>query len=950
MFNLKNLLYALLISCLLGSTAVAQSNGSQATAVAISATTKSGEILPLDPNVKIGTLPNGFKYYIRKNIEPAKRATFYLPMKAGSILENDDEQGLAHFLEHMAFNGTKNFPKNELINYLQTNGVRFGADLNAYTSFDETVYQLPIPTDNPEIIKNGLQILRDWAQDILNETDDINDERGVIIEEKRMGKGAQERMSNQYLPMLLNHSRYSNRLPIGTEEVLLNFKPETIREFYKKWYRPNLQALIVVGDIDVNEMEKLIIEKFSDMKNPANELERVKYTVPLSGKNQFMALTDKENTSTSLQVLMKHPGRDFKTTADYRDLLVKSLFNNLLGSRLGELRKQADPPFLSGSSSIGEFLAGVDVASVTVAVKPGQLERGFKAVWTETERVQKYGFTQTELDRMKNAILSYMESAYKERDKTHSDTYVKEYLALFLNDKAAPGIEYENKFYQDVLPKITLEEVNALAKQYYIDINRDILILAPEDQKANLPNEQTVDKWIADVAADELNAYEDMVSDQPLLAKEPVAGKIVKEKENKALGFKELTLSNGIKVILKPTDYKNDEIRFSSYSPGGNSLYSDADYQSAVNATGLITSSGLGEFNSIELPKMLSGKMVGVSPYISERYEGMNGSSSPKDLETAMQMITLYFTSPRVDKNIFEGLITNYKSSLSNRNDDPGSVFSDAASALLYNNNVRRTGPSIAKADEISLDRAFEIYKDRFADASDFTFFFVGNIDEATMRPLLEKYIASLPTLNRVEKGRDLGINIIPGKVRKEVRKGTEDKATVQLIFSGDYKYGAKENIVMDALGEVLMNKLLERLREVEGGVYTPGAKVSYGKSPKPKYTASISFGCSPENVDKLINASLDEIEKLQKNGATKEDLIKFVSEQQRGMETGMKTNGFWLNYISGQYQSDGKLDQVFKFDNLLKSITSNDIKKAASKYLTTKNFIELILLPEEGK
>src|SRR5690606_11967345 len=411
-------------------------------------------------------------------------------------------------------------------------------------------------------------------------------------------------------------------------------------------------------------------------------------------------------------------------------------------------------------------------------------------------------------------------------------------------------------------------------------------------------------------------------------------------------------LSNGAKVILKPTDFKNDEIRFASFSPGGHSLYTDEEYQSAVNSTAVVASSGLGDFNSIELPKLLSGKMVSVSPYISERYEGINGSSSPADLETALKLVNLFFTKPRADEEIFKGLITNYKSSLLNRSNNPNSVFSDTASAVLSNYHVRRTGPSIEKANKISLPKAFEIYQDRFSDASDFTFFFVGNLKEDSIRPLLEKYIASLPSTKRVEEGRDLGIRISEGRIRKVVYKGAEDKATVQLVISGDYKYGEKENLRIEALQEILKIRLTERLREDEGGVYSPNASVNYGKFPVPQYTVSISFGCAPENVDKLIAATLDEIDKLQFSGPKEEDLTKFKSETQRSRETGLKTNGFWLSYLSGKYQRNEDIGQLNKFNKLLNGVKTKHVKDVAKKYLTTDNFIELILMPEalEGK
>ena len=939
--------YNLLLFCLsLTLTAYSQSGPSKGEGEG----SKDISLIPADPALRTGVLPNGFTYYIRHNEKPEKRATFYLAMKAGSILEDENELGLAHFLEHMAFNGTKHFPKNQLINYLQTNGVRFGADINAYTSFDETVYQLPLPTDQPEIISNGLQILRDWADGLLLDSLEIEKERGVIIEEKRTGKGAAERMRKKYFPMFLNHSRYSDRLPIGSEKLLLNFKPSTLRNFYSKWYRPDLQAIIVVGDINVDSMETLIKEKFSDLKNPSHAIYRNQYGVKLEGKNQFMEVTDKEQTSTVIQVLMKHPAADFKTTADFRNTIKKVLFNNLISTRISELSKQENPPFLKGGSSIGNFIANVDAASIVAAVKPGELESGFKAVLAEIVRVREFGFTQTELDRMKQAVLTYEESRFREKDKTNSQTYVAKYLKLFLKDDASPGEEYDYNFYKKNLPGISLEEVNALAEKYYTDINRDILILAPENQKDSLPSETEVLGWINDVATSHMTAYKDSFSTKGLMTVIPVPGKIISEKAIKSLNIRELTLSNGVKVVLKATNFKNDEIRFGSFSPGGNSLYSDADYQSAINAPGIVASSGVGAFNSIQLPKVLAGKRVSISPYISERFEGINGFSSPADMETALKLVYLFFTKPRIDSGIFKGLVSNFKSSLANRANDPNGVFSDSANAILSNYNVRRTGPTIEKANQISIEKAFEIYKDRFADASDFTFFFVGNIREDSLRPLIETYLGSLPSKGRIEKARDLGIRIPKGRIKKIVYKGKEDKAFVQLVFSGDYSFGLKHNVQMNGLEEVLKIRLTERLREDEGGVYTPSVSVNYGKFPVPRYNVSISFACAPGNVDKLIKATLSEIKVLQTDGPQIKDVNKFISEEQRSRQTQLKTNNFWLSYLKQKYENKEKLDEVFKYGEYLSRTTSDDIKEMAGKYITTENFIQLILLPESFK
>ncbi|WP_254060917.1 pitrilysin family protein [Mucilaginibacter sp. L196] len=905
------------------------------------------KVLPLDPNVRTGKLSNGFTYYIRHNEEPKNRVIMYLVNKVGSVLEDEDQRGLAHFMEHMSFNGTAHFPHNELINYLQKAGVRFGADINAYTSFDETVYELPLPSDQPAILAKGILIMHDWAQSATLDPIEIDKERGVVLEEKRLGKGAGERMQRQYWPMLLNNSRYAVRIPIGLDTVLDNFKRPAIARFYHDWYRPDLQALIIVGDINADSLEKVVKVKFSDLENPVQERVRTKYTVPLDGRDQFIAVTDKEMTMTTAEVIIKHKGRPIKTTADYRNSITHELFNTMLGERYSELTKQADPPYIQGGARIGDFLAGTDIYGVSVLAKPGELERGFKAVWRETDRVKRYGFTQTELDRAKQSYMSNMEAAYKEKNKTNSQAYVNEYQQYFLQSQAAPGIEAEYNLVKTDLPEITLTEVNDLTKEYIKEANRDIIIMAPDKDKAVLPDETTINSWMKAIQQEKLDPYKDEVSSKPLLAIKPVPGKIIAEKQIIDLKATELTLSNGVKVVVKPTDFKDDEITFTGFAPGGTSLYSDADFQSAANASGIVSAGGVGNYSSTQLEKYLSGKQVNVSPYIVERAEGINGSTTPKDFETALQLTFLYFTQPRRDAEMFQNIINRSKASLANRDNDPNSVFSDTVNAVLGNYSVRRTGPTVDKFNQINLDKAYSIYKERFADASNFTFTFIGSFDINQIKPLLEQYLGSLPATNKHEQAKDLGIRTPAGKIEKTVYKGTEPKATVRLVFSGDYTFNQQNNKIMDAMAEVLEIRLLERLREDESGVYSPGAFVSYNKYPIPRYGFTIVFGCAPQNVEKLITSALDEVNKLKSNGPEVVNVEKFKAENGRTRETQLKTNKFWLNYLNGQVQNQEDLELVLQEDERMKSVTPMTIKEAANKYLSGDNYIRLVLLPE---
>lgn len=904
--------------------------------------------LPFDNEVRRGKLSNGFEYFIRKNVEPKNRVTMYLAMKVGSILETEKQLGLAHFLEHMQFNGLKHFPKNELVNYLQKVGVSFGHDLNAYTSFDQTVYQLPIPSDDPEILKNGLLVMRDWAQDALLTGEEIDKERGVIMEELRGGRGASQRMRDKYFPVILNNSRYAERLPIGTEEIITTFPHEEIRKFHKDWYRPDLQAIIVVGDIDVNHIESEIKRLFSDMRVDPNAPKREVYSVPLLNKNQFIAVTDPEMPVTSVQIFIKHPQVKTKTIGDYRKSLLKSAYSRMLNNRLSELRQVANPPFLSASVGVGSFIGGLDSYFASLTAKPNELESGFKALVRELERVQKYGFTQTEFDRIISVMNKNNETSYIERDKKKSDEYVQRYLNYFLEEYIPIGNEDEYQLTKALLPTLTLKEVEAIGKQYYLDVNRDILIMAPEKDKNSLPNEQKVNEWFTSVEKENIAPYEDKVSTLPLLANQPKKGSIVSEKKLTQVDAKELTLSNGIKVILKPTNFKNDQILINGSSSGGTSLYGDHDYFSANFASSLVNSSGLGQLNNIELRKYLTGKNLSVSSYIGERNERISGYSDKEGLKTTFEMIYGYFTEPRIDEDVFQSVMARNIASIANRDENPQFVFGKERQKTLYNGNIRRMPMNEADFKKVSKERALQIYKERFADASDFTFVIVGSFTEAELKPYLEQYLAALPNLKRKENAKDLGIYEPKQGVEKIVQKGKDEgKAMVVLSYYGDYKYKPSDNLNMKALESVLTIKLLERLREEEGGVYGTGARASYSKYPKGRFSFFIGFGTSTEKYKSLIASALDEVAKVKKNGPSQTDLDKFKIEVKRKLELEMKENGFWSGHILHAYTNQEPLKNPLDQIKALDKITPKSVQKVAQKYLNETQLFKFILLPD---
>ncbi len=910
--------------------------------------TLAGSLIPADPAVLIGKLPNGLTYYIRKNTEPKNRAELYLVNKAGSVLENDDQQGLAHFVEHMSFNGTRDFPKNELINFLQKSGVRFGADINAYTSFDQTVYQLPLPTDSAKLFAKGFDILANWAGLDTFDDGEIDSERGVILEEERLrGKNAQERIQLQTLPVMLNNSRYAQRLPIGKEDVLKNFKHPLIKEFYKDWYRPDLQAVVAVGDFDPQKVLQLIRENFSELKNPVKEKPFVQYSIPAHKQTLVKIVTDKEQPYTIAQIFVKHPGTTTKNTFDLLQNMRVNLFNNMINARIAELTQKSNPPFLAAGSGYGGFLAKLDAFSSVVYAKPGELEKGIKAIVAENERVQKFGFTQTELDRAKKGVMATLEQQFKEKDKTRSAVFVNEYQQNFLEGDAIPSIDFKYDFYKNNIGQIKLSEVNALTGKFISDQNRVVIVQAPEKEKANLPNEKTLLNWIS-TAGEGIKAYVDEVSNKPLLEKIPTGSKIVSEKKNASISTTELTLANGVKVVLKPTDFKNDQILINSYSFGGTSLASDADYTSADMADGVIGSSGVGSFTQIQLDKMLTGKIANVSPYISSTAQGFSGNASPADLETALQLIYLYTTAPRKDPDIWNSNLIQYKTDIGSRGSVPENVFQDTIAAVMSSYNMRGQTPTLKQLDAVSLDKAYTFYQQRFADNSHAVFTLVGNFDPEKIKPLLEKYLGALPATGSNTSYKNLNIHAPAGKITKTVYKGLEAKSTVRLVFTGDYKFDEANNLQLDALEEILNIKMIERLREKESGVYSPQVQTSYTKIPNQRYNITVSFGCAPENVNKLIDAALEEIDKIKKNGAEATDIQKFNAEESRSTELQLKNNGFWLGQISKSYQYQQDPADVLEHVKNLNQITIQSTKTAANQYLSGDNLIRFILLPEK--
>ena len=906
------------------------------------------EKIPIDPEVKVGKLENGLTYYIRKNAKPENKIEFRLVINAGSILENEDQRGLAHFVEHMAFNGSKNFKKNELVNYLQSIGVEFGADLNAYTSFDETVYMLPIPADDPAIVKKGLQVLEDWAHQVSFTEEEIDKERGVVLEEWRLGRGASQRMRDQWFPVMFKDSRYAERLPIGTKEVIENADYETIRQFYRDWYRPDLMAVIAVGDLDPVEMEQMIRDQFGKIEKRTNSRERKMFDVPDHTETYVAVAKDKEAPFTQIQLINKLEREESTTLFDLRRYLVHQLYNGMLGQRLNELRQSADPPFIFGGSGYSSMVRTKSNYSSFAMVGENGIEKGLNALVIENQRVKQFGFTQGELDRYKKELLNSYERAFKEKDKSESRIYAAEYVRSFLTGEPIPGREFEYKFAEQMLPAIKLKAVNALAARWIKDTNKVVVITGPDKEGVIIPAEEEVLKMLNSASNQEITAYKDELSGTVLMESKPTARKVVSEKTIKELDITELTLSNGAKVVLKSTDFKNDEILMSAYSLGGHSIYADDDYYSASYASQIIAQSGVKSFSPTDLQKLLAGKTVQVSPYIGQLTEGFSGNAAPDDLETMFQLIHLYFTEPKKDENAFQSFKTRSAMLYQNLMSNPQFYFRDQISRIMNQNHPRGGGfPTAEDLEKIDFEKAFGIYKDRFADAGDFIFFFVGNFEMDKMTPLISTYLASLPEKGRKETWKDLGIRRPKGEVDKIINRGTDPKSFVAINFTGDFEYNKLNNYQLTSLGEVLTNRLIDIIREEKSGVYTVRASGNGNLFPIPTYTFGISFPCGPENVDKLVAATLEEIKNIKENGVSEEDVSEIKEAQRIDREENLKKNNYWLNQLRNAYYHGTGLEGFNEYDNMVENLTPTDIKQAANKYLSGENKVKIILMPE---
>ena len=905
--------------------------------------------LPVDPNVTLGTLQNGVRYIIRENKRPENRAELRLVVNAGSILEDEDQQGLAHFVEHMAFNGTRNFPRQDLVDYLESIGMRFGPDLNAYTSFDETVYMLQAPTDSARVVTQAFRILEDWASGVLFEAEEIDKERGVVIEEWRLGRGAGARLRDKQFPILLKGSRYAERLPIGKKAVLDTFRHEAAKRFYRDWYRPDLMAVIAVGDFETEWIEGLIREHFGRIPAASEPRDRTLYPVPGHEETLFAIATDPEATRTNVTVYHKQPVREQDSAEAYRQSIVESLYNTMLNARLRELTKKPDAPYLFAYSGQARAIRTSEFYVLGAGVIEGGFLRGLEAVLTEAGRVRLHGFTQSELNREKAEALRGMERANAERDKVRSRRFASEYIRHFLTGEPIPGIEHEYRMFQEMVPGIRLEEVNRLAGEWITERNRVVLVDGPEKQGVTMPTRDELAAVIASVNDKSIEPYEDAASERPLVERPPAPGEIVAEKQIAELGVTEWTLSNGVRVVLKPTDFKNDEVLFSAFSPGGHGLVSDEDYIAAATASAVVQEGGLGAFDAIGLEKKLAGKVVRVSPWIQGLREGVRGSASLKDLQAMFQLVYLTFTAPRKDPSAFLAYVQRIRGSLENRSASPATAFGDTIQVTMSQYHHRARVWSEALLEEMDLERSIGIYRDRFADASDFVFFFVGNLDPDGIRPLVKTYLGGLPATRRNETWRDVGLRPPRGVIEKTIHRGLEPKSSNRIVFTGPFEWSRRNRYNLGSAIDVLRIKLREVLREDMGGTYGVGVGVSTSHYPEQRYNIRISFGCAPDSVEQLTRAVFAQIDSLKQFGAAEPYIKKIQEGDRRSREASLKENGFWLRSLSFSYWHGLDPVDILAYDDLVDGLRSDIVRDAARKHFDMENYARFVLYPEEA-
>ena len=908
--------------------------------------------IPIDPNVRIGKLDNGLTYYLRKNNLPANRADFYIAQKVGSIQEEENQRGLAHFLEHMCFNGTTHFPGDALKQYLERIGVKFGENLNAYTSVDETVYNISnVPVNTPGAVDSCLLILHDWSNDLTLDPKEIDKERGVINEEWRTRMSAMQRFQEKLLPAMFAGTKYATCFPIGTMDVVMNFKPQTLRDYYEKWYRPDLQGIVVVGDIDVDAVEVQIKKLFADVPAQPNAAKREYYPVNDNKEPIVLIARDKEQPHIQAIVFNKHkatPDSEKDKIGYLVENYATNLIGNMLNARLNELLQEANPPYIYAGSYDGDFFVAKTKQAFTgiVVCKEDAVESGIATLLREMERARRFGFTESEYKRARAEYLRNLESAYNERDKRKNDEYINEYVRHFLDNEPIPGIENEYGIISQIAPSIPVEPLNMMMQTLVTDTNQVVAIFGPEKENLKMPTEDAIKKILQDVKTEELTPYVDKVSDEPLMRETPKGGKIISEQKDDVFGTTMLTLSNGVKVIIKKTDFKADEIIMKGVSPGGSSLFPDSEI---ININGLdaVSVGGLGNFSAVELEKVLAGKRASVGYGIGDKTESVNGYCSPKDFETMMQLTYLTFTAPRRDDDAFASYKNRNKAAWLNQEMNPMTAFGDSVTYALRMGHPRTLRVKSDMVDKMDYDKILAMYQDRFKDASDFTFIFVGNVDIEEMKPLIAEYLGTLPSINRKESFKDNKIEYRKGVYKNEfIREQETAKASNFVSFIGTCKYDLRNTILMDMTGQVMDLVYTEKVREDEGGTYSVYVGGNLSKYPKEIAGLQVIFDTAPSKREKLMKIIFAEIEHIAKEGPSETNLNKVKEFMLKKHTEDLKENGYWMGSID-EYLFTG-MNPVKDYEQIVNSITAKDIQKFADDLFKQKNEVEVSMISPE--
>ncbi|MDY3846708.1 MAG: insulinase family protein [Prevotella sp.] len=911
--------------------------------------------IPVDKDVKIGKLPNGLTYYIRHNAWPENRAEFYIAQKVGSIQEEESQRGLAHFLEHMCFNGTKHFPGDGILRWCESKGVKFGTDLNAYTSIAETVYNISnVPSNDKNIVDSCLLILSDWADGLTLDNEEIDKERGVIHEEWRMRTSASSRMFERNLPALYPGSKYGQRYPIGLMSVIDNFKYQELRNYYEKWYRPDNQGIIVVGDVDVNYIEQKIKDLFGGIKMPENPAPVVAESVPDNAEPIVIIDKDKEQVYNFIELFIKHDPLPNEIKSQMTYLVIKYMLQaatQMINTRIGELQQKPDCPYVSGDVGYGDYIFAKTKDAVEISAMPKEgktLEEALAAVYREVVRAAQYGITPTEYKRFLQDYISSLDKMYSNKDKRYNSQFVNQYVRHFLDGEPIPSLDDYYQIMKNVAPNVPLEQINQLIKELIPANDSNIVALSFNNEKEGkvYPTKEGVLKAIADVKAEKLEAWVDNVKDEPLIATLPKKGSIKKEVKNEKLGYTQLQLSNGAKVILKKTDLKKDQVLLTGEGFGGSSLYGEKDFNNLKMFDEVISYSGLGNFSSTELQKALAGKIANVNLSLSRTRVGVSGSSTPTDVETMMQMLYLYFTNIKKDNDSFASLVNRKESELRNKEVSPEGAFSDSVSVTLYSHNPRETALKASDLQSIDYDRILQIAKEQTANAAAFTFTIIGNFDEATIRPLIEQYIASLPSKKKVQKGKNVFTWFKGNNINNFKRKMETPAANSILAWASyDMPY-SQENIIRASItGEVLQMIYLKKIREDAGAAYSCGAQGTMMRNDFFPMTRVLAYcPVKPDMAGTAIKLMNDEIKALG-NTCESDKLTKVKEYMLKNISDARKTNNYWASVINAWTNYGVDIDT--DYEKTVEAQTPETISAFVRELLKGGNYAEILMLPE---